>query len=130
MRIPHPVWRGFWLAVLMLSSLVLMGFPDALAPFRGDRSLVAFAGAIVFGAFLGALPGRLRKGSHPNQHTTLLRCLKALLCGAGMALGIGIAGDGRVIPALLTASYGAMAFCAFALLTGFVTLRIAGRRRA
>ncbi len=130
MRIPHPLWRGFWLAVVMMAGLVLLGFTDALSPFRLDRRLVAYAGAIVVGAFLGALPGRLRKGRKPHQQTTWLRCLRAFLCGGGMALAIGVAGDGRIIPALLTGSVGAYAFCAMALLTGFITVRIAGRRRA
>lgn len=130
MRIPHPLWRGFWLAVVMTAGLVLLGFTDALSPFRLDRRLVAYAGAIVVGAFLGALPGRLRKGRKPNQQTTWIRCLRAFLCGAGMALSIGVAGDGRILPALLSGSAGAFAFCGAALLTGFITVRIGERRRA
>lgn len=129
MRIPHPVWRGFWLAVVMTAGLVLMGFTDTLAPFHGDRRMIAFAGATVVGAFLGALPGRLRRGRTSRQHTTWQRCLRAFLSGAGMALAIGLAGDGRIIPALMSGSPGAFTFCIMALATGFITVRIAERRR-
>lgn len=130
MRIPHPVWRGFWLAVVMMAGLVLMGFSDALGAFRLDRRLVAHGGAIVVGAFLGALPERLRGGGTSHQRTTWLRCLRAFLAGGGMALALGVAGDGRILPALLTGSAGAFAFCALALVTGFITARIMGRAQA
>lgn len=130
MRIPHPVWRGFWLAVLMMASLVLMGFSDALAPFRGERRMVAFAGAITVGAFLGGLPGLLKKRSipaswHPGPWHRYLLCF---LGGAGLALSFGMAGDGRVLSALLTGSPGAFLFCGAALLSGLITIRVGGRR--
>lgn len=130
MRIPHPLWRGFWLAAAMAAGLVLLGAADALGPFRFDRRLLAYAGAITVGAFLGALPGRLRRGSKSAQSTTWQRALRAFLCGLAMAFALGLAGDGRIIPALMTGSAGAYAFCAMALLTGLITVRIMGRRRA
>lgn len=125
----HPLWRGFWLAVVMAAGLVLMGMTDSLSPFRLERRALAFAGAITVGAFLGALPGRLRKGGKSAQGTTWQRCLWGFLCGLGMALALGLAGDGRVIPALMTGSAGAYAFCLTALVTGFITVRIMGRKR-
>lgn len=125
-----PLWRGFWLAAAMAAALVLLGGGDSLAPFRGDRKALAFAGAITVGAFLGALPGRLRKGTTSRQRTTWQRCLRAFLCGAAMALALGMAGDGRILPALLTGSVGGYAFCAMALTTGFITTRIMGRAKA
>ena len=130
MRILHPVWRGFWLAVMMMAGFVLMGFTDALAPFRGERRMIAFAGAMMAGAFLGALPGRLRKGAASRQQTSWQRCLRAFLGGAGMALALGIAGDGRILPALVSCDPGAVIFGASALMTGFITVRLAERRRA
>ena len=42
---------------------------------------------------------------------------------------LGMAGSGAVIPALMTGSVGAYAFCGMALVAGFITLRIAERRR-
>lgn len=126
----HPLWRGFWLAAAMAASLVLLGPVDSLAPFSLGRRTLAFAGAITAGAFLGALPGRLRRGAKSAQRTSLQRCLRALLCGMAMTLALGLAGDGRILPALLTGSAGAYGFCLAALVTGFITTRIMGRTRA
>lgn len=130
MRILHPVWRGFWLAVLMMAGLVLMGFTDALAPFRGDRRMIAFAGALTVGAFLGTLPRLLKNHKTPQtwRRGPWHRYLLSFLGGAGMALSFGVAGDGRILPALLTGSPGAFLFCGAALLGGFATVRIGGRR--
>lgn len=130
MRRQHPLWRGFWLALSMAAVLFLLGPVSPLAPYELARSPLVFFAAMTAGAFVGALPGRLRKGAKSAQRTTWQRCLKAFLCGAAMALGLGMAGDGAVIPALMTGSVGAYGFCAAALAAGFITVRIAeGRRR-
>lgn len=126
----HPLWRGFWLAAAMAAGLVLMGMTDSLAAFRLERRALAFSGAIAVGTFLGALPGRLRRGGKSRQGTTWQRCLRGFLCGIAMVLAMGLAGSGRVIPALMTGSAGAYAFCLTALAAGFVTVRIMGRERA
>lgn len=126
----HPLWRGFWLACAMAAGLVLLGFTDSLGPFRLDRRPLAFAGAITVGAFIGALPARLRKGARSSQSTTWRRALRGFLCGLFMALSLGLAGDGRILPALMTGSAGAYGFCLAALVTGFITVRIAGRNAA
>ena len=126
----HPLWRGFWLATVIAASLVLMGAADSLAPFRLDRRPLAYAGAVTVGAFLGALPGWLRRSARPAPTATWKRCLRAFLCGTAMALSIGLAGDGRILPALMTGSVGAYGFCLTALLTGLITTRIMGRKRA
>lgn len=128
MRIQHPLWRGFWLAAAMAASLVLLGFTDSLAPFRADRRMIAFAGAVTLGAFLGALPGRLKRNHRHAQATTWQRCLRAFLCGAAMVLALAMLGDGRILPALMTGSAGAFAFGGMALLTGCITGRMLGRR--
>lgn len=130
MRIPHPVWRGFFLAVLLLSGLILLGMPDALGPCRGDRRLVCYAGGIVIGSFVAALPGLFRRTRRPLPIPSWRRGLLALAGGLGMAFALGLAGDGRILPVLLSGSPGAFAFCAMALLTGLITRRIAERRRA
>lgn len=130
MRRLHPLWRGFWLAAAMTAGLVLLGAVDSLQPFQLGRRSLAFAGAITVGAFLGMLPSWLRKGKRPVRHTTWQRCLRGFLCGIAMAAALGLAGDGRIIPALMTGSAGAYAFCAAAFVTGFVTVRIMGRNRA
>lgn len=130
MRILHPLWRGFWLACAMAASLFLLGPVDSLAPFALDRRAVAFAGGVTVGAFIGALPVLLRRKSTHRQSTTWQRCLRAFLCGCAMALSLGLGGDGRVLPALMTGSAGAYAFCLAALAAGFLTVRIMGRARA
>lgn len=124
----HPLWRGFWLAAVIAASLVLMGFSDCLSPFRLERRAVAFAGAVMVGAFLGALPGRLRRGAKSAQATSWQRCLRAFLCGMGLALACALAGDGRLLNAFLTGSAGAWGFALAALLSGFTTVRIMGRK--
>lgn len=125
----HPLWRGFWLAAAMAAGLVLLGPVDSLAPFQLGRKALAFAGAVTVGAFLGALPGRLRKGAKSSQRTSWQRCLRALLCGMAMTLSFGLASDGRILPGLMTGSAGAFGFCLAALTTGFIITRIMGRTR-
>lgn len=131
----HPLWRGFWLALSMAAVLFLLGPTDPLAPFRLERKPMVFFAAMTAGAFLGALPGRLRRRGKSawrapwQQPRWGLPLLRAFLCGAAMALALGMAGSGAVIPALMTGSVGAYAFCGMALIAGFITLRIAERRR-
>ena len=130
MRIFHPLWRGFWLAALIAASLVLMGFTDSLAAFRLGRKALAFSGAVTVGAFLAALPKRLRKGAASMQSSSWQRCLRAFLCGAGMALALGFAGAGWILPALMTGSAGGCVFAVVALIAGVITVRLHQRRRA
>lgn len=124
----HPLWRGFWLAAALAAGLVLMGFTDCLGAFRLERRAVAFAGAMTVGAFLGALPGRLKKSARSAQGTTWQRCVRSGLCGMGLALAFALAGDGRVLSAFLTGSAGAWGFGLAALAGGFTTVRIMGRK--
>jgi hypothetical protein len=119
------LWRGFWLAAVIAAGLVLMGF-DASAPFEMGRK--PFAGAVTAGAFLGALPARLRKGARPAQATTWKRCLVAFLGGCGLSLAFALAGEGRLLSTFLTGSAGAWGFALTALLGGFATVRMMGRR--
>ena len=130
MRIQHPLWRGFWLAAAMTAVLFLLGPVHPLAPYALVRKPLAFSAAITVGAFIGALPRRLKKAARSAQRTTWQRCLRAFLCGGVMALALSLAGSVPVLPALMTGSAGAYAFCASALITGFVTVRIAERRPA
>ena len=124
----HPLWRGFWLAALLAAGLVLMGFTDCLAAFRLERRAVTFCGAVTVGAFLGALPGRLKRSARSAQRTTWQRCLRGFLCGLGLSLGLALCGDGRMLSALLTGSAGAWGFGIAALAGGFTTVRIMGRK--
>ena len=129
MRIPHPLWRGFWLAAAIAAGLVLMGFSQTLGVFLLDRRMIAYSGALLVGAFLASLPSRLRRRKRQGAFCWQ-RCLRGFLCGAGMALALGLAGSSFILPALLTGSAGAAGFCAAALLAGLLTRRIAERRPA
>lgn len=128
MRRQHPLWRGFWLALSMAAVLFLLGPVSPLSLFALERGPLVFFAAMTAGAFIGALPGRLRKSAKPVLRTTWQRALRAFLCGAAMALALGMAGDGAVIPALMTGSVGAYAFCGVAHAAGFITVRIADKR--
>lgn len=126
MRRVHPLWRGFWLAMVLTASLTLLGGVDWLAAYRLDRRALALCGAATAGAFLAALPGRLRRRRERPPRTTWQRCLRAFLCGAAMTLAAGMAGSGRILPALMEGSTGAYAFVGAAWAAGFLTTRIAG----
>lgn len=128
MRRLHPLWRGFWLAMVLTAGLVLLGGTDWLAAYRLDRRALALAGGITAGAFLASVPGRLLRRGGGRQRTTWQRCLRALLCGAAMTLSAGMAGSGRILPALMEGSAGAYAFAGTAMLTGLLTVRLIGRR--
>lgn len=123
----HPLWRGFWLAAVVAAGMVLMGFTDCLGAFRLERRMLAFCGAVTVGAFLGALPGWLRK-SAPPVSAGWKRCLRGFLCGMGLALAFSLCGDGRLLSAFLTGSTGAWGFAAAALIAGFAAVRIMGRK--
>ncbi len=130
MRRWHPLWRGFWLAAAMAAGLVLLGATDVLAVFRLERRMLVLLGGIALGAFLGALPGRLRRKENRARHTAWQSCLRAGLCGLTMALALRLAGSGAILPGLMTGSVGAYAFCGAALAAGFVTVRLMERRPA
>ena len=60
-RRPHVFWRGWWLAVILLGCIVVLGqepphLSDWLHP-----PLRPFAGGILLGCALGALPRVMRK---------------------------------------------------------------------
>ena len=128
MRRKHPLWRGFWLATVLVSAEVLLGGLDWLAAYRLDRKMLAMLGAAAVGAFLAALPVRIRRFSRGSfrwsGRTSWLRCLRAFLCGAAIMLSLGMAGSGRILPALMEGSVGAYAFLGTAWAAGFLTVRI------
>lgn len=127
MRRVHPLWRGFWLA-LALTAALLLSDVDSLMAYRLNRRGLALFAAAALGAFLAALPGRLRRRSERPEKPRWMRCLLALACGLVMTASLGLAGSGRILLSLAEGSTGAMAFAAAAWLTGLLTLLIAGRR--
>lgn len=127
MRRVHPLWRGFWLATVLTAALVLLHGPDELAPYRLERRALAMAAAMAGGVFLTNLPGLVRRRGRPEL-PGWKRCLRSFLCGGAMALGCGLAGSGRLLPALAQGSAGGYAFLLTAWLSGLIVSRIAGRR--
>ena len=127
MRRVHPLWRGFWLACLWTAALVLLGGVDWLAAYRGGRTALALVLGVAAGAFLATIPALVRRREERSRPrwTRLVICF---LAGAALALACGMAGTGRILPALMEGSVGAYAFLGMAALTGFITARIIGRR--
>lgn len=126
MRRVHPLWRGFWLA-LVLTAALLLSDVDSLMAYRLNRQMLVLCGAAVLGAFLAALPGRLRRRTKPEK-PRWTRCVLALVCGLVMSIGLGLAGSGRILLSLAEGSSGAVAFVLAAWGTGLLTLLIVGRR--
>ena len=58
---PHPLWRGWWLAVVLLASIVVLGQEPPRLSDWVNPPLRPFAGGILLGCALGALPRVLRK---------------------------------------------------------------------
>lgn len=78
-RRPHPLWRGFWLAVCILGIAVLMGRIDAPGAAWARQPMRAFGGAIAAGGVLASLPGLIRHDL--PERPRLRRCLLGLFIG-------------------------------------------------
>lgn len=128
MRRVHPLWRGFWLSLALTATLVLLGGTDELAAYRFDRRMLALAGAVMVGGFLAALPSRLRRRREVPVRPSWKRCLLAFGGGLLLPLALSLAGESRILPALMQGSTGAYAFLLTAWPAGFITARLMGRR--
>lgn len=78
-RIPHPLWRGWWLAVCVLGIAVLLGRVDAFGVAWVRQPWRAFGGAVATGGLLASLPGVLRHDL--PEPPRLRRCLLAGFIG-------------------------------------------------
>ena len=58
---PHPLWRGWWLAVILLGCIVVLGQEPPTLSDWVNPPLRPFAGGILLGCALGALPRVMRK---------------------------------------------------------------------
>lgn len=83
-RRAHPLWRGWWLALILLACFVLLESTPGVGLSWLKQPMRAFGGAILVGGSLGALPGFL-KGRKPEK-PAWKRCLLAVL--AGFAWGV------------------------------------------
>lgn len=78
-RRPHPLWRGWWLAVCILGIAVLVGRIDAPGAAWVRQPMRAFGGAIAAGGVLASLPELIRHDL--PERPRLRRCLLGLFIG-------------------------------------------------
>lgn len=115
-----------WLAVYGQAGAVT-GREAAAAPFQ-----TAMAVMLIPGAFLAALPGRLRRRGQPHRRSTCRGCLRCFVGGVILMLSAGLAGmgDGLLMAGLAQGNLSAYAFAACAWIVGLAVLRLTGGRRA
>lgn len=138
MRKEHPLWRGFWLAASLTLLMAMQGHIDGSSLYTSLLSLLStpaqaapfpfiLAVAAMVGAFLAALPRRLRR--QDRRKTTLSGCVRGFLGALGCVLGLGIAGGG-VVSGLMQGSASACIFALCAWMPGWIALRLWERRHA
>lgn len=133
MKKQHPFWRAFWLAAVFVAMMIATGTPSLYETFAVQNvsaSALAFAVMIVPGAFLAALPERIRHRQETRRMSTWRGCLLMLAAGVTLMLGAGMAGAGdvRAVAGAMQGGVGALIFVACAWLTAFVSARLADRR--
>jgi len=139
MALNRPFRRGLWLAAASAVILTLVGRIDFLAAYGQVRRLLgeaeradfflAMAVMMIPGAFLAALPGRLRRKGI-RRVSTWRGCLACFLGGLAMTLAASLAGggDGMAWTGLLQGNISAYVFVAAAWLVGLMTARLRMRR--
>lgn len=131
----HPFLRGLSLAFALCAAMVLWGSFAVQPVFRiaqVGRPLAAFAVMTVAGAFLAAVPSRIRRRNGPYLRSTWRGCLVAFAAGLVLMIGAHIAGmdDVEAMSGMLQGGMGALAFGGTAWCTALVTSRLIGRWRA
>ena len=135
----HSMGRGLWLAAAVVLAMLFVGHADVLPAYgqigwltgrttQVNRFVVAMAVMIILGAFLAALPARLKdreKSEKPAGRSLLM----AFLGGILLVLGFGIAGGGMAAGWLFS-GIGAWVFLLVAWVTGGVLIRTWGGDRA
>ncbi len=143
MRETHSFRRGLLIALTVAASAVVTGRLDvtpayALAgrlmgrPAPGAGYPAALAVMLAVGAFLAALPGRLRRRGETAQRSTPRSCLIALLGGFGMTLAAELAGQdgGAMLLGAMQGNVSAWVFFICMAAAGFAVARLIGRGRA
>lgn len=136
----HSMWRGLWLAAAVALAMLFVGHADVLPAYgqvarltgqavTPDRFVIAMAVMIIPGAFLAALPSRLKgkeeKGDKPSGRSLLM----AFIGGVLLVLGLGIAGGGMAA-GLVFGGVGAWVFLLVAGVTSFLLIRLGGGVKA
>lgn len=135
MRKEHPFRRAFWLALVMVVLMVAVGTPSLYEVFDGrnlTREMLAFVVMMAVGAFLAAIPSRIRRGSAAHLTSTWPNCVLNFVCGVALLLGARLAdgGDMRMLAGAMQGSVGALVFMVCAWVTALVAGRLAERRKA
>lgn len=136
----HPMRRGLWLAAAVVLAMLFVGHADVLPAYgqaarltgqtaNVDPFVIAMAVMIIPGAFLAALPSRLRKKEEQGEKPSGRALVMAFLGGILLVLGLGIAGGGMAA-GLLFSGIGAWAFALAACVTGFFLIRTRGGEKA
>ena len=113
--------RGWLLAAMVMAALMVMA---------GDANPWAVWSMTAAGAFLAALPGRIRRRKEPRLRSSWRGCLVCFAAGFAMVLSGGLADvNGRIISGLMAGSVGAYAFAALAWLAAFAAARLKERGR-
>lgn len=108
------------LAVVLVALMVMAGEADPAAVFVMTAA----------GAFLAALPERIRRRKEPRRRSAWQGCATCFAGGVAMVLAAGLAGmNGRVVIGLMQGSVSAWAFAALAWLAALVAARVKERSR-
>lgn len=130
------------LALAACAALTLAGQINLLAVYSQASRLTghtaplprfqaSLAVMLIPGAFLSALPGRIRRRKEPRLHSTWQGCLSCFIGGVILLLAAGLAhgGDGLHLTGLLQGSISAYAFWAVAMVTGLIAALVRERRK-
>ena len=113
--------RGRLLLAMTMVALMVMA---------GDASSPAAWGMTAVGAFLAALPGRIRRRKEPRLRSTWQGCLLCFAAGFVMVLAAGLGHmNGRLMTGLMEGSVSAYAFGTLAWLAAVAAARLKERRR-
>ena len=135
----HPMGRGLWLAAAAVLAMLFVGHVDVLPAFAQaawltgqsvatDRFVIAMAVMIIPGAFLAALPARLKNKEKSGEKPAWRSLLMSFIGGILLVLGLSVAGGG-MIAGLLSSGVGAWIFLLAACVTGFFLIRLWGGER-
>lgn len=139
----HPWLCGFLLAFALVTSQVLTA-PLNLLDAAGEAVTLIGGGdaaagpllpalAVIAGALIASIPGRLRAGNQPRMPISVRRCALCYAGGLAAALGLSLAGGDLLLLAFQGSFHGAaggLVFAGIAVLSAGFAASIAERRRA
>ncbi|MBE5803594.1 MAG: hypothetical protein E7316_03680 [Clostridiales bacterium] len=113
--------KGWFLLALVVVTLMVMA---------AEAHPAAVWAMTAAGAFLAALPGRIRRRKEPRLRSTWQGCLVCFAAGLVMVLAAGLGRmNGRLLMGLMQGSVSAFAFGAAAWLAALIAARVKERRR-